>query len=335
MQIALDFYSGALMAIDSAKTLGLSTHLQVFDTQQSAGHIRQIIDSHNFRNTDAVIGPLIQAHAETAAAELSRVNVPVVSPLTKKETKYLDNFYQTRPSEEMLENAMLSYLAKNAPGKNVVIIADAASGAIKSKLLQIMPNARIVNPREGSYVNQEQLTSALVKGRRNWVILESDKINIISNATSYLNSLADKYDITLFTTHKNNSFENDNVSSSHLSRLHLHFPSVDKEYDKEAPASFIAAYKDKYGVVPNTYAVRGFDVTYDILLRLASAENLAESMKMEGTTEYVENKFDYEQKPSGGYYNKAIYIMAYGDNLELNVVKKDDFKSNLFGQFKD
>ncbi|HET8854859.1 MAG TPA: LysM peptidoglycan-binding domain-containing protein [Salinimicrobium sp.] len=333
MQIALDFYSGVLMAVDSAKSIGISTNLRVYDTQQSSGKVNAIINTNDFEQVDAVIGPLLQAEAETAAAALQREGIPVISPLTKKETLYISNFYQTRPSEEMLVQAMLTYLRDNGSGKNIVIIADASSAGKKRTLLQIFPDAEIVNPRESSYVDQEELISSLEEGRKNWVILETDKINIISNATSYLNSLADKYEITLFTTQKNNSFESDNVSNHHLSRLNFHYPSVDREYI-DGENSFIQKYKSKYGMVPNTYAIRGFDVTYDILLRLASYPTLEESILAGGTTEYVENKFDYEKKPSGGYYNRAIYIMAYGDKLELNTVK-DDLESNLFRRFKD
>ena len=35
LSVSLDFHAGALMAIDSAKRLGISTHLKVFDTQKS------------------------------------------------------------------------------------------------------------------------------------------------------------------------------------------------------------------------------------------------------------------------------------------------------------
>ena len=95
---------------------------------------------------------------------------------------------------------------------------------------------------------------------------------------------------------------------------------MDKEFTSEVN-SFIQAYQKKYVVVPNTYAVRGFDVTYDVLLRLATAENLVASMDEEGTTEYVENKFDYEKSPSGSYLNKAIYILRYGEDMKLKVVR--------------
>ena len=321
MQISLDFYSGVLMAVDSAKTMGISTNLKFYDTQQNAGKVYSIISSNNFSDVDAVIGPLLQSTVEAAASGLERQNVPVISPLTKKRAGAMANFLQSRPTDEMLAEAMLSYISDHAQGKNIVIIADADNYAKKSRLLQAFPNARVVNPKEGGYINQSQLNAAMAPDRPNFVILEASKIGVLSSATSYLNSLADKYKITLFTTERNNSYESDNVSNRHLAKLNFHYPSIDKAYSLEKNRNFIKKYEQFYGVVPNTYAVRGFDVTYDVLLRLASSQDLYTSIAKEGATQYVENKFEYERRPAGGFQNKAIYIMAYDKDLNLNVVQ--------------
>ncbi len=321
LQISLDFYSGVLMAIDSAKALGLSSQVQIFDTKQSVYEVNNIINTNNFSNVDAVIGPILQSTAEAAAGKLRSEGIPVISPLTKRETGRLENFYQTRPTDEMLTDVMISYLSENSAGRNFVVVADASEASKKQQLLSAFPGARVVNPKAGNVVDRSQLASALVEGRPNWVILESNSIGVLSNTTSYLNSLAGKHDITLFTTNKNNSFESDNISNRHLSKLHFHYPSVDKEYERTEENAFIKNYIEKYGVVPNRYAVRGFDVTYDILLRLASANSLTESMEADMTTEYVENKFSYGKTPTGGYLNRAIYIMSYEDDMTLKVVR--------------
>ncbi len=321
MQISLDFYSGVLMAVDSAKTMGISTNLKFYDTQQNAGKVYSIISSNNFSEVDAVIGPLLQSTVEAAASGLERQNVPVISPLTKKRAGAMANFLQSRPTDEMLAEAMLAYINDHSQGKNIVIIADADNYAKKSRLLQAFPNARVVNPNAGGYINQSQLNAAMAPDRPNFVILEASKIGVLSSATSYLNSLADKYKITLFTTERNNSYESDNVSNRHLAKLNFHYPSIDKAYSPEKNRNFIKKYEELYGVVPNTYAVRGFDVTYDVLLRLASSQDLYTSIAKEGATQYVENKFEYERRPAGGFQNKAIYIMAYDKDLNLKVVQ--------------
>lgn len=321
MQISLDFYSGVLMAVDSAKALGISINMTVYDTQKNAGKVYSIVAANDFSNVDAVIGPLLQSTAEAAASALQKRDIPVISPVTKKQTGSMQNFLQARPADEMLTSSMISYISGNVTGKNLIIIADVPSANKKRELMAVFPNARIVNPREENTVNRNELTAALATGRPNWVILESEKIGVLSSTTSYLNSLRETYDITLLTTNRNKSFESDNISNRHLANLNFHYPSVDRVYSLEKNGGFIEKYMNKYGVVPNTYAVRGFDVTYDVLLRLASAENIYASLGEAGVTQYVENKFEYEKRPMGGYQNRAVYILAYDKDMNLNVMR--------------
>jgi LysM repeat protein len=91
MRISLDFYSGALMAIERAKELGISTNLRVFDTQQQSGKVSSIIASNNFSDVDAVIGPLLQSTSEEAASSLMSLRVPVISPMTNRELRSIPN----------------------------------------------------------------------------------------------------------------------------------------------------------------------------------------------------------------------------------------------------
>ena len=90
-------------------------------------------------------------------------------------------------------------------------------------------------------------------------------------------------------------------------------------YDKLDP--FLVSYKNKYGVYPNKYAIRGFDVTYDVLLRLASAESLEKATHGDLQTEYVESKFQYSFHENQGYINNAFYIIKYTKELKLEVIK--------------
>ena len=124
------------------------------------------------------------------------------------------------------------------------------------------------------------------------------------------------------------TFENEAVSKTHLSNLKFTFSSF---YRESGNADFINAYGKKYnGLIPDRYAVRGFDVTMDVLLKLAYKNNLFETSKYIGLTEYAGNGFDYFNDWTSGYFNRACYIMEYED-LTIKEVepKKNDIKSNL------
>ena len=321
MRISLDFYSGALLAIERAKELGISTNLRVYDTQGNSGKVSQLIASNDFRNVDAVIGPLLQSTSEEAATSLMSLKVPVVSPMTNRELRSIPNLYQSRPSDDMLREAMIEYLQNNSQGKNVIIVADGASSAIKNKLMSALPSARIIIPQTNN-VTETNLASAIDKSRENWVILESESLALLGSATSALSRLARTNRITLFTTNKNSAFESDDVvTNENLGELRFHFPSEYKEFDESVTDSFIEAYKSKHGYIPNKYTVRGYDLTLDVLLRLAAMGSLEESVNANIITEYVENKFLYKPKTNGGFSNDAIYIMHLNKDLTLSVAK--------------
>ncbi len=324
LRISLDFYSGVLMAVEEAKELNISTNLRVYDTKQNPEEVRRIINSNNFNNVDAVIGPLLQTTTEAAASGLGSQKIPVITPLSNKLMNPSVNLFQSRPSDNMLVEAMLTYLEKNVESQNLILIIDPGASEIKSILTDLFPGVRIVSPQDG-HISESRLGEILSKDGENWVILESSRVGVLSSATSALNRLARNRQITLFTTNKNNSYDNDNVSNNHLARLNFHYPSVDKEYDKKASKEFIEKYKEEYSVVPNQYAVRGYDLTLDILLRLASADNFYESFERNrGYTEYNENKFNYQRRDGGGFYNDAVYIMKMNEDLTLSVVN-DNF----------
>ena len=317
VRISLDFHSGVLMAVDKAKSMGISTNLRVFDTKQNSSGVANIINTNNFNNVDAVIGPLLQDPTEAVASRLESKNIPVINPLSNRSMRGYNNLFQSIPGEEYMKNAMLDFIAKNSSGKNIVIVADGRAFKIKSEINNIIPGVRSVNPTD-NYVSDQELKNALTAGS-NLVILESDNVNLVSSVTSALNRLARNHDITLLTTNKTNAFENDIISNNHLGNLKFHYPSVDKEYDTNATEDFNQQYNERFNIEPNRYAIRGYDLTMDVLLRLASAEDLYESFeKYPGYTEYYESKFHYMPGSNGGYTNDAVYILKLNKDLTIN-----------------
>ncbi|UZO79334.1 LysM peptidoglycan-binding domain-containing protein [Aquimarina sp. ERC-38] len=326
-KVALDFYKGILMAIDSAKTKGLTVDVTVYDTQKNnnSEYVKSLISKKDFRKTDVVLGPLYQANVETVAAALKSENIPVISPISNKESKLYGNFFQTIPSDELLQDKLIDFIKEDTSNKNIVIIVQSGTRfeKVKEKLTSRFPEAKVAKIEKGNYLYEPNLAKVLDKNKPNWVILESNDVAMISNVVPLLNAKASSHKITLLTTDKSKAYDDDSVKNQHLSRLKLHYPSVDKEYDnydKEHTDPFVTKYQKKYGMIPNKYAVRGFDITYDLLMRLGTADNLFHAASVEGTTEYVESKFNYAKKSMGGYYNKAAYLIKFDDELKLKVI---------------
>ena len=330
--VAIDFYSGVLMAAEFMKDRGVSSEITVLDTEGKVTKVEEIISSYNFNDTDAVIGPLLSKNIEKAAADLQSKNIPVFSPLSKVKLKEYPNLHQTLPSNESMEQAMLSYISKRKDTINTIVITGKEWTKSKGAIMAALPESKTIVPDEGNYLYIENIVKQIDTTKQNWVILHSNNPILVSNAVGLLNgipkvildSLGNKIGnnrLRLFAVNKSRAFDYNDVSNIHLANLNFTYPSVNKHYDYEILSPFLVSYKYKYGVMPNKYAIRGFDVTYDILLRLANAEVFEEAFTTEIYTEYVENKFQYIFDPTKGYKNQVFYIIKYDNELKLEVVE--------------
>ena len=175
---------------------------------------------------------------------------------------------------------------------------------------------------------RSSFTELLSPEVENWVFLETYNFKIVASVSSILNSsISEDIKVRMFTTNKNKAFDNDVISSVHLSNLKFTYPSVDREISND---SFARRYRNRFGMEPDRYAIRGFDVTYDALLKLAYKNDLFEASKVVGKTEYSGNKFDYHKDLASGYFNTACYILMY-DAMQIKEVKEnaDTFKNDL------
>lgn len=337
LAISLDFHTGVMVALDSAKRLGISTKLDVFDSKARPSEITSILRQNDFNNYDAVIGPLTAQSFDRMSDALKENNVPAISPVTKPKNLY-NNVFQTIPPDELMRERMIAYVKSDtAFTGNILIIADGKHKAISDQIKSHFPLAKQIYSRvdeegiDGFYIVKEDVEELFEEGRT-VVFLETANEGFVSNVTSMLNAyngteVVDEEteierEIVLVTTNKSRAFETANISNYNLSDLKFHYPSANRVYDSETPNNFVKLYELRYGAVPNKYAVRGFDLTMDILLRLASEEGLYKLSDEDLETIYVENKFRYVKKMFGGYYNEAVYINKY-DNLRIIEVKED------------
>ncbi len=331
LSISLDFHTGVLMALDSAKQLGISTKMDVFDTRGQISQVTSILRNNNFSNYDAVIGPFTANNFERAASILKGDNVPIASPVTKPKNLY-NNVFQTVPSKELLQKKMIQFVKASTDtlSKHILIISDSKHRAVSNLLKQEFTSAKQIFSRkdedgkEGYYILLEDIEEQFKEGL-NIVFLETENEGFVSNVSSMINGfngvdeeLEIEREIVLMTTNKNKAFEGLNISNLDLSKLKFHYPSVNRDFDVEQTNSFITRYKQVWKTEPNRYATRGFDLTMDILLRLAIDEDLYKASGNDIETEYVENKFRYSKKIFGGYFNEAAYIVKYH---ELKIVE--------------
>ena len=176
LSVSLDIHSGILMAIDSAKQLGISSNVKVFDTADQLAEISKILNNNDFSKYDAVIGPLMANNLDRVALALEKDRIPVISPITKP-TQLLENVFQTIPEQEKLEKSIIQYVKDDLLRRNVVIIADHSHTNVSNRLKSEFPNAKLIlsrkddkTGRDAYYIQATNLNGAFVSGK-NYVFL--------------------------------------------------------------------------------------------------------------------------------------------------------------------
>ena len=287
--VATDFYSGALIALDSLQKMGYKFKVNVYDSE---GDIKKITSNAGVQNSQVVIGPFTTKSFNTVAELITNNKTAVLAPLANKNIVLNPNVYQTLPSDEVQQNQMINYLNKNYSDENMIILADSKNTGLRDKLERAFPNAKVVTE-----MSANGFANALNYSKENVVLLQSNDIGYVSLAVRLLhNALKVKKNnahpkIILATVERGNVFDSNSLSNNQLSDLHFTYPTVNRY--SNGSDSFSVRYQKTYGILPNKYAIRGFDLTMDAVLRLGVSGNLNSNNTRIGETSFLENKFAY------------------------------------------
>jgi LysM repeat protein len=314
LNMTLDFYAGALIAIDSAKTLGFPIDVEVYDSRETknSSDVAAIIQSKNLQNVDVVIGPFYQSNAEIAAQLLSLNNVPVISPLSKDVGNPFTNLYQTIPTGDALKKAMFDYMRKK--NGNIIAVVDKKKESIVQYIKQYQKEVRFVAFKENGSLSEESLKSMLLKDRMNYVVMETGNTWMIKTTMAVMLSSMPAYQVQLVILEPNETLDTDEIKFVNLTKLKLMYPSVTCDYISAEEVIFEKKYRETNTISPSDYATRGFDMTFDTMMRLVQNKSFEETVNS-AATKQVENKFEYYKKDNGGYTNKGVFIMYYDTDL--------------------
>jgi len=318
---AMGLYTGALVAIDSINKMGVSVDLKVLDTERDLTKVKELLSQHSLFGIDAIMGPVDPNLLGEIAVQANSHDVPVVAPFASKSELSLSNVFFTNPKDDVMQERVLDYIEKIRTNESIIVIADENHVAAKDSILARFPMARVAKMSEDGSLHLIDFQTMLSEQEENWVFVETDRPNLVASISSILNAsnaevLVEEENKTIktvvkmFTTNYNAAFEGEAVSRPHLSNLRFTFPSAYRMVEND---DFTKAYRKKFGHEPDRFAIRGFDLTMDLLLKLAYKKNLFETAKIIGETEYSANRFNYFNDWSSGFFNRASYLMQYDD----------------------
>jgi len=204
---------------------------------------------------------------------------------------------------------MLHYIKSNYSNQKMLIITDESTESSfyfnqiqkELSLLDTLHQIKIIKPVKG-YIKPDIFKKNLEGENEFWVFLVGSDEAFIRDVLNNLGVLPEENKITLFSFEKNKSY--DRISNSFLSRVNFHYPT----------SEYLNRYSDHS--TPSKYAIKGFDITYDILMRLVQDRDLI----YQGSSERLASRFKFIENTSGGIINQGIFIIKF-DGLELKIAE--------------
>ncbi|MFV8367945.1 amino acid ABC transporter substrate-binding protein [Flavobacterium sp. LB2R40] len=316
LNMTLDFYAGALVAIDSAKQLGFDIDVKIFDSQETknSSNVASIIRDNDLEVSDAIIGPFYQSNVEKTAELLMPNQVPVISPLSKDLGISYANIFQSIPAAETVKNAVFDYM--RSKGGNIIAVVDKKKSSVIQYISTNHKDVRFSTLTPNGGVSAENLKSLFVKDKINYVVMETENTGMIKSTVAAMLSAMVAYKVQLVILEPNETLDTDEINFTNLAKLKLMYPSVTRENESPEALIFEKNFRKKNKIYPSVFATRGFDVTFDTMLRLSQGKKYQETIDATAT-EQIDNKFEFYKKEGAGYVNKGIYILYYDTDLTI------------------
>lgn len=323
--IVTDFFLGAEIAIDSIRNKGVGVNVTVFDTEKNSTILDSIMQVTDFNKNDVIIGPFYSEEVQVLA---QNINVPLIYPVysQKQNTFISKQVVKTFPGKNLYRKKLLEYIEDNFFEGNVIVVGDGrpASNFNNLQLYAILEkydsiaNINTILPENG-YIDKEKFIQVLQPNKKNHVVVTTDDNVIVASAINGLISLPEIVDIRVFTFDKVSAFNK--LDNTKLAQLEFTYVSDDfSDETSETMKVFNQQYFKKNYTFPSSYATKGFDITYDILMRLASGENLKTTFK-KGFSYRLKSKFDYSGKAAKVTENRGLFIVKYNPDLTLTRLK--------------
>ena len=302
-----DFYRGALIAMDSVRSLGLNFDFDIVNLDTAKLSPEAIAKNATINSSDAIIVPYYQKNFQEFTAHLALDNIPVITVSSLSETPGSPNLFEAVPSINAQRKTMLDYLSSRKDG-NLVVINDENRSESRDFIIANIPEAKFVQVKANGTFDSEDLVKMLQKNSKNYVILDTDKNGVFISATNALLRELSNYQIQLVVLESSLIPDEDDVSRKRFVILNMLYPSFSK-VNSHTQRIFRKHYMKRYSSQPVTMSAYGFDITFDTLLRLFQPESF--EMVSKKITEYNILKFQYSKNEMGYYSNFGVSIFKY------------------------
>ncbi len=315
-KIALDFYNGFLMALDTLSKQGMNITLNVFDTKNSMFRIRELISGIKQAHFNLMVGPLYDDNVEFVADQLASEKVPVISPLSNSvEVVARPNLIQCISNEES-KIVKIAELLNNNYSEDRIIFAHTNKTDEREKVKQIKARLRAKIGR--SFTDNVTFTDKMLSEIELHKILHRDKNNVVVVVTDdkiFLSALIAKlrvvHDTSIHLIGSSTLLDVPTLEINYLDYLKLTMPDMSYiDYSDNKTIGFIETYRLRYSDEPNRFAFQGYDVGIYFLNKLWKNGSYFLQSFNGDSREMLGTGFEVRKTKDGGYKNNFLYMTA-------------------------
>ena len=322
----LQFYEGALLAIDSLQKTGMNIELDVFDAsnQQSINNLLQL---EEFRDLNLIIGPVYPELQETVASFAAKNRIAMVSPLSASGNFEHNNswYFKVNPTKEFQSEQTALYIANEFANTNFFLLQfsdnpisnDASLARItKQKLLDVSAKGKF---HEYNFQLQgvNDIKSLLDDNKENVFMIPSENEAQVSIAVTNLTALAEHYNIVLIGTPSLTKLKSIQIENYHRIRLRYLSPYF-VNYERPLVRRFIGQYRLYFSSEPTPFSYQGYDVIYYFLSAMQRFGKDFRGCLPDYSMELTQMDFNFRKvMPMGGFVNNSLFITAYERNFDI------------------
>ena len=322
--IALDYYRGFKLALDSLSGQGYNYKLQVFDSKGQKEQSARLAINSGVRSSDLIVGPVFPDDLKTFISTYPVSRQPVVSPLSPASPATYKNqaVITVMPPLEYHAWTVAQFINDKIKPKKVFVLKSGYSEENE----YITPFKKAIDSLSKKHIQVVYLTvihgqissliPQLTAGGKNVFVVPATNQHFLTVTLRGLDSLNSSYPVTVFghPSWVNLSF----LKTDLLQRLNTYITSSDRiDYKSNDAVTFMKDYRDEYHAEPTAYAIKGFDegLYFGKLLASGDIKNLS-SADFNG----IHNDFHFQKKTGQGWINTHVSVYKYS-NFELKKVE--------------
>lgn len=323
--LAIDYYQGFKLALDSLVKLGYHFRLEVFDGQNDEIKIANLARAGSVMNNDLIIGPVFPDNIKIFSELATFGNQLQVSPLAATMPSQFNNSRLVTINNTIDQHGkkVAEYVTKHytAANSHIILINTRSSDSEKFAA----PVKRYLNTLSGKSLKVTEVTNSkgiekiLSKSKRNVVIVAAEEQSFIVPTVNRLATLstAGSYKIDVF-GHPN--WNRATVDIDQLQQLNTRITSsYTIDYESAPVKQFVSGYHAAYSLDPSEYSFKGFDTGY-YFGRLLGEFGKDYKSHLTEAYEGLHNNLRFSYDASAGFKNTEIKMLQY-KGYELQVVK--------------